>query len=342
MLNRLVCFAIASSIVVSAQFRSRADIVDVYTTVIGSDGKGVTDLRGDEFELYEDGQRREITVFSAMVQPLSVAILLDHSGSTDREFSQVLQAAGAFIGRLFKEDRARIDTLGWDCVPFTGDRTTLVEGLQRPFPRDPGSPIWSATDRAISALVPEPGRRVILLLSDGADNQAEMVNQPVRSGPPSGRSGGRSAAAPGTPAPGCTRADTSRLVQLPEVIDRTEREAVMTYAVAVPSSDPGGGVALGGGSALSGGGFVAGPPPVEKKPRADLAKLAKRSGGSIQELTNYSQLSAAFKVIADELHLQYLLGFVPSKFDGKRHEITVKVKRPGVRVRAREGYRSRS
>jgi hypothetical protein len=43
-------------------------------------------------------------------------------------------------------------------------------------------------------------------------------------------------------------------------------------------------------------------------------------------------------VIADELHLQYLIGFVPSKFDGKRHDITVRVKRPGVTVRARETY----
>ena len=161
------------------QFRTRSDIVQVYTTAMGRDGASVTDLRGDEFDLFEDGKRREIAVFSALVQPLSVAIVLDHSGSTDGEFAQVLQAAGAFIGRLFKEDRARVDTLAWDCVPFTGDRATLVQGLQSKLPKDPGSPIWSATDRAMSALAPEPGRRVILLLSDGADNQSEMLNVPL-------------------------------------------------------------------------------------------------------------------------------------------------------------------
>jgi Ca-activated chloride channel family protein len=72
----------------------------------------------------------------------------------------------------------------------------------------------------------------------------------------------------------------------------------------------------------------------------DLAKLAKRSGGSVHELSNYAQLKAAFKVIADELHLQYLLGFVPTTFDGKRHEIEVRAKRPGVTIRARESYRA--
>ena len=127
---------------------------------------------------------------------------------------------------------------------------------------------------------------------------------------------------------------------LKEVTDRAERESVMVYAVAVPSRDPGGGVAFGGGSSMGGayGSPPAGAPLLERSPRADLAKLTKRSGGSVQQLTDYSQLNAAFKVIADELHLQYLLGFVPSKFDGKRHDITVRVKRPGVTVRAREAY----
>jgi VWFA-related protein len=320
------------------QFRTRSDIVEVYTTVTAKDGAKVTDLRGDEFELFEDGKPRDIAVFSALVQPLSVAIILDHSGSTTSEFSQVLQAAGVFIGRLFKEDRARIDTLGWDCAPFTGERAKLIDTLQKPMPADPGSPIWSATDRAMAALVPESGRRVILLLSDGIDNQRDMLDVPARSG--------RAGAPPvpqktptKPPTHDCVRADTSKLVILPDVIDRAERESVMVYAVAVPSRDPGGGVAIGGASSIGASGPpLTGPPLIERDPHADLTKLAKRSGGSVQQLSNYEQLTAAFKVIADELHLQYLIGFVPSKFDGKRHDITVRVKRPGVVVRARESY----
>jgi hypothetical protein len=80
---------------------------------------------------------------------------------------------------------------------------------------------------------------------------------------------------------------------------------------------------------------------LERDPRADLGKLTRRSGGSIHELNNYAQLKAAFKVIADELHLQYLLGFVPTKIDGERHDITVRVKREGVTIRARESYRAK-
>jgi hypothetical protein len=42
--------------------------------------------------------------------------------------------------------------------------------------------------------------------------------------------------------------------------------------------------------------------------------------------------------IVDELHQQYVLGFKPAALDGKLHRLDVKVKRPGVIVRARRTY----
>jgi VWFA-related protein len=190
----------------------------------------------------------------------------------------------------------------------------------------------------MGSLVAEPGRHVLLLLSDGIDNQAEIINArpPATSTPkpppPKGRGD-----APTT----CTRADVSVPQTLRDVMDRAERDTVMVYAVAVPARDPSGGVAIGPGSSGTGSASALAPPLLERDPRTDLGKLARRSGGSVHELNNYAQLKAAFKVIADELHLQYLLGFVPTKFDGERHEITVRVKRDGVTIRARESYRAR-
>ena len=100
-----------------------------------------------------------------------------------------------------------------------------------------------------------------------------------------------------------------------DVVKRAEREAVMVYTVSV------GTVIINGSHSTT----------------DDLAFLAKQSGAAHQRLVEYSALTSAFKSIADELHLQYLLGFAPTS-DGKRHKIEVRVKRPGVTVQARQAY----
>jgi hypothetical protein len=69
--------------------------------------------------------------------------------------------------------------------------------------------------------------------------------------------------------------------------------------------------------------------------RSTLERIASRSGGRRYSGEN---LAATFTEIADELHLQYLLGFQAAAADGKAHEIDVRVKRSGVVVRARKAY----
>ena len=57
---------------------------------------------------------------------------------------------------------------------------------------------------------------------------------------------------------------------------------------------------------------------------------------------NNNDLDIGLKRIANDLSSYYLLGYYSSnaKLDGKFHTIKVRVKRPGVDVRARKGYRS--
>lgn len=308
--------------------RSRSDLVEVYVTVTGRNGAGVHDLRGDEFEVFEDGQKRTITAFSTDVQPLSIALVLDHSGSTDSDFDKVTQASREFVARLFKQDRAAVSSLSWDCVPFTGDLLTVQAALHNRLPRDAGSPIWSATDRAMASLAAESGRRIVLLFSDGSDNQDILLEQPKIPEPPRANF-----------AHPCSVADISIRKRLNDVMDRAEQESVMVYTVAVGGVEPGSPGVLGPASGAGMGSPIGGTSSyVEVDGTSNLAKLAKRSGASFHRLRDYNQVTAAFKTILAELHLQYLLGFVPTNFDGKRHDITVKVKREGVTVRAREAY----
>lgn len=68
-----------------------------------------------------------------------------------------------------------------------------------------------------------------------------------------------------------------------------------------------------------------------------LRTLAEATDGLA--IVDSNNLAAGFKRIVDDLSSYYLLGYYSSgKLDGRFHQITVRVKRPGVNVRARRGY----
>ncbi len=70
---------------------------------------------------------------------------------------------------------------------------------------------------------------------------------------------------------------------------------------------------------------------------ANLRTLAENTDGVA--VVNSNDLARGFKRIVDDLSSYYLLGYYSTgKLDGKFHSIIVRVKRPGVRVRARRGY----
>jgi hypothetical protein len=65
----------------AAQFTSSVNLVEVYATVTDRKGEPVTGLTADAFEVFEEGQRQEVTVFTAGEMGLSVAVALDRSFS---------------------------------------------------------------------------------------------------------------------------------------------------------------------------------------------------------------------------------------------------------------------
>jgi VWFA-related protein len=73
-------------------------------------------------------------------------------------------------------------------------------------------------------------------------------------------------------------------------------------------------------------------------PHAGLGDLAESTGGFL--IANTNDLWAGFRRIETDMRNYYLLTYVPQNdaFDGRFREIAVKVRRPGVRVHARNGY----
>ena len=278
------------------RYRSSVDVVEVHVTARDGDKRLVTDLTKDDFELFDNGKRVPISVFSSELQPITIGLLLDRSGSVGAKMGDVSAAAEAFVVKLNAEDRAGVSSLTWDCAPYTSDKARLVATLRGDMPGDMGSPIWQGLNRALSALATQPGRRAVLLFSDGDDYGA--VPMPPMA--PQTKSLCRFAVDPGL----VTREDVGR---------RAEREGVMVYAVSVEGA---------GGRSND----------------AELRAVSRATGAERYKLANPAELTAAFERIADELHHQYLLGFTPESFDGKRHDLDIRVKRSGVTVRGRQSY----
>ncbi|MEE8523580.1 MAG: VWA domain-containing protein [Thermoanaerobaculia bacterium] len=71
-----------------------------------------------------------------------------------------------------------------------------------------------------------------------------------------------------------------------------------------------------------------------------LTRTVEQSGGRILTLGHVDETAAAFARVLEELHEQYVLGYYPTvnRGDGRWHEVEVRVRGRGLRVRTREGY----
>src|SRR5947209_3270543 len=316
--------AAAASQTQQPSFTSGTRTVAVYATVTNAAGRLVPDLSRDDFTIEDDGKRQALTVFSNDVQPITVVMLLDRSGSMKPNFDLEAQAAGAFVRAMGRADKARIGSFAMriqiDPPDFTSDRDTLAKILENDLQKDGPTPLWNAVDMAIDKLLLEPGRRVVLVFTDGVDMPLNF---------------------------------SGKNKSLKDVMKRAEEENVMVYAigqvgqngmpgVAGRGGDPRGRGAMGpgafGGLGGRGLGGYGGRQPQLEEPDEGLPKIAAATGGGYFELTSPRDLASTFARVADELHHQYALGFTPEKLDGKMHDIAVHLSNPDLTARARKRY----
>lgn len=314
------------------QFRAGTDTVPVHVTVRDNDGTFVTDLTEADFELRDNGRVRPITQFTTDIQPLSVVLLIDGSGSMMPEFNRALEGARSFVVRMLPADRAVIGSFAESIrfgPRFTSDRDLLLEYLRNEFNLRLGleTHLWESLFESAQVLGEERGRRVIIALSDGYN----FVTKPRTTDEnPLGRNPitGQPQRLPGSrPNPGATGTSIS--------------------AGNMPNGDPSrNGVPMGSARSAA----VAGDVIVyavsmwvrnettSRRPSRDLERLAIDTGGSFVQLKENDDVNPTFTGILRELRQQYLLGFTPAVFDDKEHDLEVRVKRSGVSVRARRSY----
>ena len=284
-------------------FRGTGDAVRVFVTVMDRDGRLVTMLTQDQFEVRDDGKPQPITLFDNTPRPIRLIVMLDVSGSMEGNLPLLRAAAEQLFARLRPDDAARIGAFGHEVTispSFTRDAEQLRTALPRTIAPDAPTPLWRALDEALDAFGDEGGERpVILVLSDGKD-----------SGPIGFR---------------------RRIASQAEVIDRAREEDVMIYAIGMRSRGQrprGPGLGPGGLRAML----------TADLPDPGLGRVAEETGGGYAEIRYGQDLDAAFARVVDELHSQYLIGFAPPRRDGKVHDIDVRVTQRGLTPRARKSY----
>jgi Ca-activated chloride channel family protein len=167
-----------------AQFRAGVQTVPVYATVVDRDGRLVPDLVREQFEIYDDGKRQAITNFTADVQPLTVVVMLDTSGSMTLYLEHLKLAAEQFVIRLLPDDRAKIGSFSDKILfgpkqglPFTNDRDELVRILHDEIQFGNPTRLWDAVLLSMAELSESPGRRVVLVFTDGDDNSSQLASR---------------------------------------------------------------------------------------------------------------------------------------------------------------------
>jgi Ca-activated chloride channel family protein len=162
-----------SGLVQTPVFRAGIQAVPVYATVRDVDGRLVGNLTKADFQILDNGKPVVITNFSNEIVPITVALLLDMSASMTRDYARVRDAATHMVDGLFPADRVRIGSFGTEVFLsplLTNDKPTLKRILREELWLGGHTPLWRASKQAMASLQTEPGRRVILLLTDGGDD----------------------------------------------------------------------------------------------------------------------------------------------------------------------------
>lgn len=155
-----------------------SNLVPVPASVFDVRGAAVTDLKLEDFELLVDGQVKTISELSRSESPVRMVMLFDNSGSllASRELEK--QAAKRFFGHVLRPfDQAAIYSVSTDyylAQPLTHDIRRLEATIESFGKPEGGTALFDAVVDAAVYLRPSRGRKVLVIVSDGADTISHL------------------------------------------------------------------------------------------------------------------------------------------------------------------------
>jgi Ca-activated chloride channel family protein len=315
------------------RFKGGVDFVAIHATITDATGRFVPNLRKEDFAVYEDDRRVEVTHFSVDRAPVSLGVALDTSDSMAGDKIKAARRALEGLLRDLGSQRDEIFLYRFGDSPilvqdWTVDRPLVVRVLDRTAPTG-GTALYDTVAEAIAhAATGRNQKKALLIISDGNDTSSRIgvrdLQERIRAsdaivyaigidGPPTyrlppGRQRPPRLPVPFPPAPGGR--GRGRFLQL---LPGAQGAGAIGGASRSRSSDPANVGAL--------------------------RDLTDDSGGRTEVLTDVRQLERTVAGIADELGQQYYLGYSsPGEKDGRWHTIRVEVEDATYHIRARRGY----
>jgi Ca-activated chloride channel family protein len=318
---------LCSLIFIAGNAAAQDDTITVETNLIRMNvgvadrgGRPVTNLKKEDFTVYEDGVKQDITFFEPTVSPFSVVMLLDMSGSTLTFRQNIAQAASRFIASLGPEDRVAVVEF-YDKInllsDFTTDRQKSLFAVSAANGRGK-TQLYKALDFAMDKLQKEgPKRRkAVVVLTDGVDTGAREKDRDTI-----GKVDDKAI-------PSAVKPETNDALN--HVLDDADRQGVTIFPLALPTGDPK---------------LLADPTPTQvamfTAARSRLQILADRTGGRLNSINRLEDLGKFYAAVAADLRALYTVAYESNNSNGKKGQwraIRLETNESDVVVRTRQGY----
>ena len=298
--------------------RANVDMVSLPVVVTNRDGRRITDLKKENFQILENSVQQEIAGFAATDEPVEVALLLDTSGSTELELAKIQNAAIQFTHQLHPDDEVAIMSFANDVKlqsDFSIDRNRNEYGIKKT--RSGGctvayEAVWLALEEVLK---PIQERKALVIFSDGVDTCSAKASRK-------------------------------------ETLDLAKETKATIYSVYYNTESDVYRIQNRGGYPTTQVPPVIFPgPTITRRPtmgggpgddypggKAYLKELADYSGGVLFD--GMQDLSYAFAQVAEELASQYSIGYYSTdqKHDGKFRKVEVRLNKSDLVARTKKGY----
>ncbi|MEE8349551.1 MAG: VWA domain-containing protein [Acidobacteriota bacterium] len=177
MLILILCLLVSPLLIAEdpSSFTVKADLVTVPVTVFDQQGRMISGLTRHQFVLLDENEPRPIENFLLDRTPLHVLLLLDVSASLREEVKEIQKTAYRFAQSFHPEDQLAVVSFSDGLTvlqPWTNDKNSLRRALKK-LRRGYRTALYDALEWSVlDPLTQVSGKKVIILLTDGLDNQS--------------------------------------------------------------------------------------------------------------------------------------------------------------------------